>query len=159
MQHIHILAVGTLRDAAYAAACAEYQKRLGAFGKLHIQEIPESRLPSNPSDAQIRACMEAEGSGILQKLPPRALLTALCIEGRQLSSEEFSAYLTRSRDEYAHIAFAVGGSHGLPGNVKERAELRLSMSPMTFPHQLARVMLFEQLYRAFSIAAGGRYHK
>lgn len=159
MQHVHILAVGTLRDAACAAACAEYGKRLGAFCRLHIHEIPESRLPSSPSAAQIRAGIEAEGGAILRKLPPQALLTALCIEGAQLSSEEFAARIARSGGESAHIAFAIGGSNGLADSVKARAAQRLSMSLMTFPHQLARVLLLEQIYRAFSIGAGGKYHK
>ena len=159
MQHISILAVGGLKEAGFAASCAEYAKRLGAFCKLQLTEIREERLPKNPGDAQILQCIEAEGGRILQKIPPRAYLIALCIEGKQLSSEQLARTLADLQGAQPQIAFAIGGSHGLSAAVKDRADLRLSMSGMTFPHQLARVMLLEQLYRAFSIGSGGRYHK
>lgn len=159
MQHIDILAVGALKEPAYAAACAEYAKRLGAFCRLRIVEISECRLPKNPGAAQIAACLEAEGAAILAKLPPKAHVIALCIEGGQLTSEQLAATLDKLRGQAPDLAFVIGGSHGMADAVKKRAGLRLSMSRMTFPHQLARVMLLEQVYRAFSITAGKMYHK
>lgn len=159
MQHIQIAAVGGLREKAYATACAEYCKRLGAFCKLDITEIAEFRLPKNPGDAQIRTCIEAEGEAILQKIASRAFVVGLCIEGDSLSSRDFSRKLEGLGQSHSTVAFVIGGSHGLSPKVKQACGLRLSMSEMTFPHQLARVMLLEQIYRAFSISAGSKYHK
>lgn len=159
MQHIQIIAVGSLREKAYSTACAEYCKRLGAFCKLSITEIAEHRLPKNPGDAQIQACIEAEGVEILRKIVPKAFVVGLCIEGHPLSSWDFAKKLEGLGQSHSTVAFVIGGSHGLSSKVKQACGLRLSMSQMTFPHQLARVMLLEQIYRAFSISSGGKYHK
>jgi 23S rRNA (pseudouridine1915-N3)-methyltransferase len=152
--------VGKLKEKHFAAACAEYEKRLGAFCKLTITELPEERLPDNPSQAQIDAALEKEAANLFQKLPKGAKLIAMCVEGKLLSSEALAAQVEKWTVEGAsHLALVIGGSFGLHPSVKERAQLRLSMSPMTFPHHLARVMLLEQLYRGFKITEGSPYHK
>jgi 23S rRNA (pseudouridine1915-N3)-methyltransferase len=157
---VDVLCVGKLKEAYWRDACAEYQKRLGSFCRLTVTEVEETRLPDRPSAAQIAETVNTEGRRLLQKIPQGAAVIALCIEGKALSSEQLSASLegmTVSGD--SRIAFLIGGSHGLSDEVKASARLKLSMSPMTFPHQLARVMLLEQIYRAMQIAAGGKYHK
>nr|WP_325212741.1 23S rRNA (pseudouridine(1915)-N(3))-methyltransferase RlmH [uncultured Oscillibacter sp.] len=160
MQRITLLCVGKLKEKFYAGAAAEYQKRLSRCCKLEIVELPEERLPEDPSPAQIEAALAREAEAIRAKLPPSAILAALCVEGRERSSED----LARLMNEWANrgesrVVFLIGGSHGLHGSVKEEAAERISMSPMTFPHHLARVMLLEQIYRAYQINAGTRYHK
>jgi 23S rRNA (pseudouridine1915-N3)-methyltransferase len=159
MLRVTILAVGGLKERYWADATAEYKKRLAAYCKLEIIELPEYRLPQNPSPAEIAKCVEEEGKRIREKLPAHSYRAALCIEGSELPSEALAARLTGLAGTHSHLVWIIGGSHGLADDVKSLADLRLSMSPMTFPHQLARVMLLEQLYRAFSIAGGGKYHK
>jgi 23S rRNA (pseudouridine1915-N3)-methyltransferase len=159
MLRVTILAVGGLKERFWADAAAEYKKRLAAYCKLEIVELPEYRLPQNPSAAEIAKCVEEEGKKLQEKTPPHSYRVALCIEGGEISSEDLAARLTAVAGTHSHIVWIIGGSHGLAENIKSQADLRLSMSPMTFPHQLARVMLLEQLYRGFSIAAGGKYHK
>lgn len=159
MLSVSILAVGTLREAYLRLAAAEYIKRLGGYCKPVVVELEEYRLPQNPSPAQIQRGIEAEGEAILAKLPKNARVIALCIEGSSCSSEQLAADLRRMAGETSHIVFVIGGSHGLSDTVKQVAHRGLSMSAMTFPHQLARIMLLEQLYRAFSISSGGKYHK
>ena len=160
MMNVTVLAVGKLKESYWRDACGEYAKRLGAFCRFSIQEIPEYRLPDSPSPAQIQAGLEKEGQAILSRIPAGALAIALCIEGKEMDSRELSRALQRASVQgKGEAVFIIGSSYGLWEGVKERAEVRLSMSPMTFPHQLARVMLCEQVYRAFSIAAHTRYHK
>ena len=160
MVSIHLFCVGKLKEKHFAAACAEYEKRLGAFCKLTITELPETRLPEDPSQAQIDAALEKEAALLFQKLPKGAKVIALCVEGKLLSSQDLAAQLEKWTVEGASsLALVIGGSFGLHPSVKERAQLRLSMSPMTFPHHLARVMLLEQIYRAFQINEGSKYHK
>ena len=160
MQKLQLICVGKLKEAFYIQAAAEYIKRLGAYCNLQITEIPEERLPKDPSPAQIEAALAREAQGILAKLPPRSSLIALCIEGKLQSSQELARLLdTWAGRGEAQLAFAIGGSFGLHPSVKEQAWVRLSMSPMTFPHHLARVMLLEQIYRGYQINEGGRYHK
>lgn len=159
MLNITIIAVGALKEAHFTDACAEYKKRLNSFCKLRIIEIGEYRLGQNPSAAEIEKCLLSEGVDILSKLPPRAYTVALCIEGKLMASAGLAAKIEKISESASHIAFVIGSSHGLSEVVKQRAELKLSMSEMTFPHQLARVMLLEQLYRAFSITGGMKYHK
>ena len=141
-------------------AAAEYAKRLSRFCKLEITELPEERLPESPSPAQIEVALSKEADAIRGKLPPSALIIAMCVEGKQRSSEELARLMTdsASRGE-SHLVFLIGGSFGLHPSVKALARVKLSMSPMTFPHHLARVMLLEQLYRAFKINEGSHYHK
>lgn len=160
MVNVTVLCVGKLKEAYWRDACDEYVKRLGAFCKLQVIEVAEERLPDNPSAAQIAATVEAEGKRLLEKLPRDGAVIPLCIEGKTMDSPSLSACVERLTVEgVSHITWIIGGSHGLSEEVKSKATLRLSMSPMTFPHQLARVMVLEQLYRSFQIAAGGRYHK
>lgn len=160
MLTINIICIGKLKESYLREASAEYQKRLGAFCRLQITELVPAKLPENPSPALIDAALAQENSQILAKIPANAKVYALCIEGRQLTSEELSARLaTETNRGVSAIALVIGGSHGLAAEVKNRADLQLSMSKMTFPHQLARIMVLEQLYRAFMIGSGGKYHK
>lgn len=159
MMTVTFLVVGSLGEKHWTQASAEYLKRLQAFCRPEVLEIPEHRLPQKPSPAEIAKAVEQEGKAILAKLPPRSFSVALCIQGRTLSSEELAETLQGVQRECSRLVFIIGGSHGLSKAVEREARLRLSMSPMTFPHQLARIMVLEQVYRAFSINAGARYHK
>ena len=160
MQKVTVLCVGKLKEAFYAAAVAEYQKRLQRHCKLEIVELPEQKLPESPAPAEIEQALAREAALIEEKLPKGGAVIALCIEGTELSSEALSKKLAQLASAGAsQLTFLIGGSFGLHPRVKQRADLRLSMSPMTFPHHLARVMLLEQIYRAYQIDAGTRYHK
>ena len=160
MVSIHLICVGKLKEKHFAAACGEYVKRLGPFCRLTVTELPEERLPEDPAPAQIDAALEKEAARIREKLPKGGRLIALCVEGSLLSSPQLAERLDKWMVEGASsIALVIGGSFGLHPGIKAQAQLRLSMSPMTFPHHLARVMVLEQLYRAFQINAGTRYHK
>lgn len=160
MLSITVLCVGRLKEAYWREASAEYIKRLGAFCRPSVIEVEEARMPDNPSEAQIAAALAAEGRRLLARLPAGAAVAALCIEGRELSSTQLAERLERWTVEgISHVALVIGGSWGLSEEVKRAASLRLSMSPMTFPHQMARIMLLEQVYRAMQICHGGKYHK
>ena len=155
-----IVCVGKLKEEYWRQACAEYEKRLRPFCKLSVVQIEEERTPEKPSPAQIDAVIEAEGRRILQAIPAGSTVTALCIEGKGMTSERLSQQIEEWKTAgRADLTFVIGGSWGLSEAVKREAALRLSMSDMTFPHQLARVMVLEQLYRAAQIASGGKYHK
>lgn len=160
MKNITLLCIGRLKEKYLQDACAEYQKRLSGVCRLTVLELPAEKLPDAPSQKQIDAALAAEGKRILEKLPQNAAVITLCIEGKQLSSPEFSARLSDfALRGKSSIVFVVGGSFGLAASVKEKSDLRLSVSKMTFPHQLFRVMLLEQIYRAAQIESGTRYHK
>ena len=160
MLNVTVLCVGKLKERYWQDACAEYVKRLGAFCRIQVTEVAEERLPEDPSAAQVAAVVEAEGRRLTEKLPRDGVIIALCIEGKELDSPGLAACFQKAAVEgKSHITLLIGGSYGLSPAVKSRAQLRLSMSPMTFPHQLARVMVLEQVYRAFQIAGGGKYHK
>ena len=160
MQKVTVLCVGKLKEKFYIDAAAEYAKRLSRFCKLELVELPEERLPEDPSPAQIEAALLKEAAAIRAKLPAGAALIALCVEGEEKSSEALSRLLAGwSAAGTGSLAFVIGGSYGLHPDIKALARLRLSMSPMTFPHHLARVMLLEQIYRAFKIQEGSGYHK
>ena len=158
MQRITLVCTGRLKEKFYEEAAAEYVKRLGRFCRLEIVELPEQRLRQEPSPAEVRQALAREAEAIRAKLPPGALLAALCVEGELQSSEAFSRLLDPGGGEKG-LAFVIGSSYGLDDSIKRQARVRLSMSPMTFPHHLARVMLLEQIYRGFQIRSGGRYHK
>ena len=148
---VKVICVGKLKEAFYQQACAEYEKRLKGFCRLEVVELPEDTRPGN---------LAREAEKIRQAIPQGSYTVALCIEGTELSSEALSKKLAQLASAGAsQLTFLIGGSFGLHPRVKQRADLRLSMSPMTFPHHLARVMLLEQLYRAYQIDAGTRYHK
>ena len=159
MQKLTLLCVGRLKEPFYRDAAAEYVKRLSRYCKPDVIEIPEARLPESPSAAQVQAALEKEAASVLKKLPSGAFTIALCIEGELYSSEKLSGLLADLSACGTSPAFVIGGSYGLHSSVKDAAAVRLSMSPMTFPHHLARVMLLEQIYRACQINAGGQYHK
>ena len=160
MLSIYLVCVGRLKERFYQDACAEYLKRLSPYCKLTLLELPEERLPQSPSHGQIDAALEKEGQAIRSKLPPNTSLVCLCVEGRLRSSEELASLVqTWEHNSAKHLAFVIGGSFGLAESLKAEAWVRLSMSPMTFPHHLARVMVLEQLYRAFKINEGSNYHK
>ena len=160
MLTVTVIAVGKLKERYLTDACAEYIKRLGAYCKLRVVEVEEYRLPQNPSEAQIAAGIEAEGREILGRIPAGSYLIPLCIEGKELTSEELSRTLDQAAvNGRSAVTLLIGGSYGLWEELKKKGDLRLSMSRMTFPHQLARVMLLEQLYRAMTISHGQKYHK
>lgn len=157
---VNIICIGKLKESYLRDASAEYSKRLGAFCKLNITEIQPKRLPDQPSEAEIDAALSAEGKQILAKIPQNSKIVAMCIEGSQMSSEQLAKQFEMDAvSGTGSLSFIIGGSFGLSDEVKKRADLKLSMSKMTFPHQLARVMLLEQIYRAFQINSGGKYHK
>ncbi len=152
--------LGKLKEPYLRDAVAEYQKRLQAFCKLQTIELTPYRLPDDPADALISDALEKEAAEIEKHIPQNAFVYALCIEGKTMPSEQFSAQLEQAAVQgSSSVVFVIGSSFGLSERIKRRANVRLSMSPMTFPHQLARVMLLEQLYRAFQIRSGGKYHK
>ena len=160
MQRVTVLCVGKLKERFYADAAAEYVKRLQRYCKLDIFELPEYRLPEEPSPAEIQKALQTEGAAIRERLPRGGAVVALCIEGKPCSSEELSRRLTDFGVQgKTQITFLIGGSVGLDEELKRQADWRLSMSPMTFPHHMARIMLLEQIYRAYQIAGGAKYHK
>ena len=159
MQRITVLCVGKLKEKFYADAAAEYVKRLSRYCKIEVTELPETRLPEDPSPAEIKKALAAEANAIRQKLEGGAVV-AMCIEGQTCSSEALSKKLAAfALEGKSKVTFLIGGSFGLDETLKKQADWRLSMSPMTVPHHLARVMLLEQIYRACQIAEGTRYHK
>ena len=157
---VKLICVGKMKERFYLDAFAEYQKRLGAYCRFTLCEISEQRLPEKPSESQIGAALEREAVEILRAIPEGAYTVALCVEGRQRPSEHMAALIeAREGSGKPRLCFVIGGSFGLSARVKQAADERLSMSEMTFPHHLARVMLLEQLYRGFKIKEGSRYHK
>ena len=155
---IHLITVGKLKEKWLRDAYAEYDKRLQRYCRLNLVELPESRLPESPSDSEIAAALTQEGKAILAAC--KGKIIAMCIEGKMRSSEEFAAMLEQTAvSGDSTVSFVIGSSFGLSNEVKSRADMKFSMSPMTFTHQIARVLLMEQLYRAFQISTGGKYHK
>ena len=160
MQRVTVLCVGKLKEKFYIDAAAEYVKRLQRHCKLELIELPEQRLPDDPSPAEIQKALRTEGDAIRERLPKGGAVIALCIEGRLCSSEELSRRMAEFGVQgKTQLTFLIGGSVGLDEDLKRQADWRLSMSPMTFPHHMARIMLLEQIYRAYQIAGGTKYHK
>jgi len=160
MAGITLICVGKLKEKFYAEAAAEYVKRLTGYCRLSIVELAEQKLPKNPSAGEIEGALEKEGSAIRGKIPPSARVIALCVEGHMRSSQDLARMIGGWQNgPEKNLVFVIGGSYGLHPSVKAAAASQLSMSPMTFPHHLARVMLLEQIYRGFQIRSGGRYHK
>ena len=151
MQRVSVICVGKLKERFYTDAAAEYLKRLSRYCKAEVIELPEERLPEAPSPAQIEAALSREADAVRGKLPQGCLLIALCVEGKLCSESAVRGG--------SHVVFLIGSSFGLHPSLKAMAAKRLSLSPMTFPHHLARVMLLEQIYRAYQINSGSRYHK
>ena len=160
MMKIHIIAVGSLKEKYLKDACAEYIKRLSAFAKVTVTEVSEQYCSPHPSDADMEQVKAKEGERILAKIPKGAYVIPLCIEGREMSSEEFSAQIDAAALQgVSDITFLIGGSFGLSNAVKDCGRLQLSFGKMTRPHQLMRVVLLEQIYRVFSISNNTKYHK
>lgn len=154
-----LICMGRLKEKYWRDAAAEYEKRLTRYTKFETIELPDLPEPQNSSPAIEAQIKEKEGAAILSKIRPEDTVIALCIEGKQLDSVQLSKKLSQIQDGGKRIVFVIGGSLGLSDAVVARANVKLSFSPMTFPHQLARIMLLEQVYRACKIAAGERYHK
>lgn len=159
MMNSALICVGRLKERYWREAAAEYEKRLTRFGRFETIELPDLPEPANSSPAIERQIRQKEGEAILAKIREDDVVIALCIEGKQLDSVQLSQKLGELSASGRRVVFVIGGSLGLSEAVVSRAQMKLSFSPMTFPHQLARIMLLEQTYRAMKIAAGERYHK
>ena len=160
MFDITLIAMGKLKEKFYLSAAAEYEKRMKGYCQFKILELPEVRLPEDPSPAEIAAGLEKEADLILSKIPKGAWFCVLTPEGKLLSSEVLAEKLKDVKlSGKSSACFLIGSSFGMASRIKEKADFKLSMSPMTFPHHLARVMVLEQLYRAEAIQAGSKYHK
>lgn len=160
MFEITLLAMGKLKEKYYISACQEYSKRLGAYCKFNLLELPETRLPEDPSPSEIAAGLEKEADLIASKIPKGAWLCIFTPEGKELSSEGFAEKLANVKlTGKSSVCFLIGSSFGISPRIKSAADFKLSMGPMTFPHHLARVMVLEQIYRAEAIQAGSKYHK
>lgn len=159
MLNVRIIAVGNIKEKYLKEACAEYEKRLGGFCRAELCELKEAKLPDDPTDGQIAAALEEEADSILAAIPPRAYTVALCVEGKQFSSPALAEKLEAQTQTHSSLVFIIGSSYGLSVRVKNAADLRLSLSELTFPHRLFRVMLLETIYRSFTIISGKKYHK
>ncbi len=158
--NITIMALGKLKEKYLTDAINEYSKRLSVYGKLNIIELTPIRLSDNPSQGEIDNALLKEAEEIKKKIPSNSYTFALCIEGKEKSSEDFAKQIkTAALNGKSNITFIIGSSFGLAEEIKALADFKLSFSPMTFPHQLMRVMLLEQIYRAFQINNNGKYHK
>ncbi len=160
MLSVKLICVGRMREKFYIEAFNEYLKRLQPYCKLQLVEPTEQKLGDSPSQKELEKALDREAEDILTAIPSDSYVIALCIEGRELSSEALAELVAKVEGSgRPRMCFIIGGSYGLSPKVKAKADLKLSMSPMTFPHHLARVMLSEQLYRSFKINEGSRYHK
>lgn len=159
MLSVNIICIGKLKESYLRDAVDEYSKRLRPLCRLSVIELPEERLGENPSDAEIRRTIEAESERIAGKIAKGDYVITLCVEGRIISSEELSAMMEEVQLTHSTVDLIIGGSWGLSDSLKQRSDFRLSIGRMTFPHQLCRVMLLEQVYRAFQISKGTKYHK
>jgi len=157
--NVNIICIGSLKERYFTDAVNEYKKRLTRYCKINIIELSEEKIADKVSDAQIENTLKKEGEKILSKISSSDYVIAMCIEGKNLSSEELAKKIEEISMSSGTVDFVIGGSWGLSLEVKNRADFKLSVSKMTFPHQLFRVMLCEQIYRAFSITANAKYHK
>lgn len=160
MFNITLICMGKLKERFYLSAAEEYVKRLKGYCNFQLLELPEVRLPDNPSPAEILAGLEKEAEQILTKIPKGSWLCVFTPEGKLLSSESLAEKLKEVKvSGKSSVCFLIGSSFGMSQELKNIADFKLSMSPMTFPHHLARIMVMEQIYRAESIQAGSKYHK
>ena len=159
MIQLTVITTGTLKEAYWRDAAAEYEKRLSSFCKPQIIQLKETKLSEDPSESEISQALAEEGKKILAAIPPRAYKIALCVEGVQYSSEELAKKLDTVLATNASVCLIIGSSYGLSPEVKSACDMRLSVSKLTFPHQMMRVLLLEVLYRAFGILRGTKYHK
>ncbi len=159
MATIRFITIGTLKEDYLRAAVAEYEKRLSGFCRVETVNLKEARLPQDPSEKDIAKALSEEAKAVLAAMPERSFKIAMCVEGRQFSSEELAARLESAFCSANEICFVIGSSHGLDDSVKNASDLKLSISKLTFPHQLIRVILAESVYRCMSIIKGTKYHK
>lgn len=159
MLQLTVITVGNLKESYWRDAVAEYEKRLSAFCKPNIIQLKETKLPDDPAESEITAALADEGKKILAAIPPRSYRIALCVEGKQFSSEELAQKIENACTESSSLCLIIGSSYGLSPEVKAACDLKLSVSKLTFPHQMLRVLLLEVLYRSFSILRGSKYHK
>ena len=157
--NVNVICVGKIKEKYFAEAIAEFEKRLGRFCVFKITELPDRPIPERASPAQERAVLEAEGEDILRNVKKGDYVIALCVEGKELSSEEWAAKTGDITRTHSSITYIIGGSLGLSPAVKERADFRLSLGRITLPHRIARLVLAEQIYRCFKINANETYHK
>lgn len=156
---VRFITVGSLKESYLREAAAEYRKRLSGMCRVEEIELKETRLPEDPSETEIKRALAEEAKAILAAIPPRSYSVALCVEGKQMSSPDLSRKLEAVTAECGTLCFIIGSSHGLAPEVKAAAGMRLSVSELTFPHQLMRVILYEAVYRCYQIAKGSKYHK
>lgn len=159
MLNVKFITLGTLKEGYLREAAAEYEKRLGGFCRFELVQLKEERLSDQPSENEIKNALDKESAKIFAEIPSRAYVVAMCVEGKQCSSEELADKLEEISSRSSDICFIIGSSFGLSDAVKQRADMRLSVSKLTFPHQLMRVILLEAVYRAFNIQKGTKYHK
>lgn len=160
MLSVKLICIGKMREKYYTDAFAEYEKRLGAYCRFECQELSECRLPDAPSAGEITAALDKEAETVVKNIPQGSFVIPMCVEGKKLSSEGLAGIIRdRENSGKPKLCFIIGGSYGLSEKVKQCGDFRLSMSDMTFPHHLARVMLMEQIYRGFKINEGSAYHK
>jgi len=159
MANITLISVGTLKEKYLVDALDEYKKRLSAYARVDEINIKEERIANEDDESEVRRALEAEGEKILSGIPKGASTIALCVEGKPLDSLGLASLIGKMTDESGRVAVIIGSSHGLSDKVKAKCDFRLSISPLTFPHQLIRVVIMEALYRSFTILRGKKYHK
>ena len=159
MLNVTVITVGNLKESYLREASTEYEKRLGGFCRLDLIQLKEAKLPESPTEGQIAAALTAEGKQILASIPQKAYRIAMCVEGQQLSSEQLARRLDEIGQTHGALCLIIGSSYGIAPEVKAACDLRLSVSKLTFPHQLMRVLLLETLYRSLGITRGTKYHK
>ena len=159
MMNVKLITLGTLKEAYLRDAAAEYEKRLGSFCRFELVQLKEERLSDDPSENEIKNALSREAEKIFAQIPAKSYCIAMCVEGKQLSSEELAEKIDGIALERGSLCLIIGSSFGLSEAVKQRADMRLSVSKLTFPHQLMRVLLLEAIYRAFNISKGTKYHK
>ncbi|MBO7196603.1 MAG: 23S rRNA (pseudouridine(1915)-N(3))-methyltransferase RlmH [Clostridia bacterium] len=159
MANITLISVGTLKEGYLKEAVAEYKKRLSQYARVDEINIKEERIANEDDASEVRRALDAEGERIIASIPKGSGKIALCVEGKQYDSPALAGLIGRMADESGKITLIIGSSHGLADKVKRECDVRLSVSALTFPHQLMRVVLFEALYRSFTILAGKKYHK
>lgn len=159
MKQVTIISVGTLKEDFLRDAAAEYEKRLSAFCRVENVNLKEERIANEDNAAEVAAALEAEGDKMLSRVPPGAYTVALCVEGKEIDSPALARELGAALDRCGKLCFLIGSSHGLSPAVKAAANARISLSRLTFPHGMARVLLLEAVYRSMNILAGKKYHK
>ena len=159
MVQISVITIGTLKESYLKEAVDEYKKRLSQYAKLEEINLKEERIQNEDDISEVRRALEAEGEKILSSIPKSSYKIAMCVEGKEYDSPALAALIGRAADEKGRISIIIGSSHGLSDKVKAECDARISLSKLTFPHQLMRVILAEALYRSFTILAGKKYHK